>query len=104
MEKRFEHVQKMEAKASHHCDLSAADINDFKVFWWLSKPEWEKTIQSVDSIIRKRNGAEKKEEDDEHPAGASSSSTGPPASKKKKGDAKAQDAVMASVMSKLGGF
>ena len=107
LEARYTQLCKLADNVKQHAELlTPGAINDFKICWWLVKPEWQATIDRIDSLIRQRNGVEAKEADAENvePDDPSAGSSSAPAAKKAKKTDSAKDQVMASVMSKFGGF
>jgi len=109
LQARHDFISKIAAKPTHHGDLNCSSINDFRVFWWLSKSEFSTVVDQVDEIVRTRNGVGDKEgagEEAEKSTAASSSSctAGASASKKAKKATESSKQTMSSVMSKFGGF
>ena len=108
LEVRYAVCEKLHKKPDAHESIVPGLISDFRVFWWMVKPEWNVLIDACNTLIKQRNGVGKElvEEEDGGAAASSSSSSADPVVKKAKTKAaeKKADVVMAGVMGKFGSF
>ena len=71
-------LAKLLSKESAHGQISAENLNDLRIWWWLVDPSWQENLKKAELLLKSRHGVGQLEEEG---TGASSSSSG--AAKKK---------------------
>ena len=108
LQARYNVCEKLHSKPDAHESIVPGLISDFRVFWWMVKPEWNDLIDACSTLIKQRNGVGKELVEEEVGGAAasssSSSSSGPVVKKAKIAASAKKDVVMAGVMGKFGTF